>query len=159
MFQTRSRKLKAIIKKTLAKIEGGAKFSDALSDYPYVFSSFYINMIRAGELSGTLEENLSHLATQLQKDFELRRRVKSALLYPAVVLVSTFIVGLGVAIFIMPRLATLFRSLKYELPLSTRILIATADFFQKYSYYVAGIIIFLTAFTISSCQFSQSWVG
>jgi len=142
--QTTSHKLKRILKVVLKKIQGGDNLSDGLSLFPRVFSPFYINMVKVGEAGGTLEENLERLAIQFNKDYELRRRVKSAMLYPILVLTITVFLSMAISIFVLPKLSTLFSSMNYELPLATKILVAVSLFLQNYGVYVFfGIILFV----------------
>lgn len=125
--QARGR-LKSVLRTVRADVEAGERLGDAFERHPRVFSNFYINMIRAGEVSGRLVENLDRLAVRFAKDYELRQKAQSALLYPALVLVLTGGLGMMVSLFVLPRLITLFSSFDQELPWSTRALLWSAQF-------------------------------
>lgn len=140
--QSDSAALKKILGRALKKIKGGEELSAGLALFPKVFSPFYINLVKVGEKGGTLEESLGRLAVQLNKDYELRRRVKGAMLYPIIVLVVAVVLGMGISLFILPRLSVLFSSLNFELPLATKVMVAIALFLQDYGLYAFfGLII------------------
>jgi type IV pilus assembly protein PilC len=141
--QTNSSQMKKIIESLVKKVEDGKSLASGLSEYPQIFSNFYVHSVGAGEQSGDLEENLIHLADQMTKDFDLRRKVKSAMMYPLVVLGATVILGVSLSVVVFPKLARLFKTFKIELPFLTRILLATTDFLQKYALFAAVIIVFL----------------
>jgi type II secretory pathway component PulF len=86
-------RLRTLLKGLHTKVEKGQKFSDALAEYQQVFTPFYINITRAGEVSGNLEENLTHLAVQFTKEYELRQKVKTALMYPVIVIIAAAAIG------------------------------------------------------------------
>lgn len=108
-------------------IEKGQPLSSVLVKYQKYFSPIFISLIRAGESSGTLEKVLDHLALQLKKDYDLRKKVKSALVYPVFLLVLTTIVMLGMFIFIMPKLTKIFSQSGVELPVTTKILLGISN--------------------------------
>lgn len=128
-------RLRLILRRTVKTVEQGKTLSEALEQYPRVFSAFYVNIVRAGEVSGTLETNLEHLALQLSKDYELRARVRSALLYPTVVLVAAAAIGFFFATYVIPQVSGLFANLKgVKLPLVTVIMIDVANFTRRYTF-------------------------
>lgn len=132
--QASSWRLRKILHDLVAGVERGTPLSDALEKYPRVFTPFYVNIIRAGELSGTMEENLEHLAVQLNKEHEIAGRVRSALLYPAIVVVAAAAIGFFFAIYVIPRVAHLFSGLSgVKLPWVTVVMIAVANFTKKYT--------------------------
>jgi type IV pilus assembly protein PilC len=135
--------MKKIVGDLLGVVEKGESLASGLARYPKIFSNFYVNAVRAGEESGDLEENLVHLAEQLLKDFDLQRRVKSAMMYPLVVLGATAILGIALSIVVFPKLARLFKTFKIELPFLTRMLLATTDFLQHYAIYAAILAVAL----------------
>lgn len=103
-----------------------------------------MNAVRAGESSGTLEDNLSHVAKQLQKDKELMSKVKGAMLYPVVVLTATFVLGMVLSFVVLPQITPLFTGLKIELPFTTRVLIAFATFVEAHGIALfSGIVAFI----------------
>ncbi len=107
-----------------ADVESGSKFSEALAAHPRWFPPFYVNMVRAGELGGLLDEILKRLAELLEKQARLRDRVRSALMYPAFVMVAAVAILAILMAFVVPTFLTMFTELGSALPLPTRILVA-----------------------------------
>jgi len=149
--QTRSRRFKKILDDVIKRLDNGEPLGESLARYPKAFSELFINMIKMGEQSGNLEKNLEYLALQLEKSFALKRKVIAAMIYPAIILVSTFGLGGALSVFILPKLIPLFKSLKVELPLSTRILLWITELVQNYGLFVLlGLIIFVVAIILIS---------
>jgi type IV pilus assembly protein PilC len=118
--QIESKKLKDTIATVREDIESGVSFSEALSRHPKIFSPLYVAMVRAGEAGGVLEESLERVADQLEKDDALRRQVKSAMAYPAVVLTFALGVLLALIAFIVPVFVGVFADFGGELPMITK---------------------------------------
>jgi type IV pilus assembly protein PilC len=118
--QIESKKLKDTISQVREDIEAGISFSEALARHPKIFSPLYVAMVRSGEAGGVLEESLERVADQLEKDDALRRQVKSAMAYPAVVLTFALGVLLALIAFIVPVFVGVFKDFGGELPLITR---------------------------------------
>lgn len=114
-------------------IQGGKSFSDAMEKHKRVFSALFINMVRAGEQSGSLEEILDRVASYLEKTANLQRKVKSAMMYPATVSGLAVLITWGMLTFIIPKFAIIFEGLNAELPQMTKMLISTSYFLQKNS--------------------------
>jgi type II secretory pathway component PulF len=127
-------RLKNILIEIRARINAGEALADAISGRPAVFSHLFVEMVRVGEASGTLEENLLYMAEQLERDYELKRKVRGASAYPILVLCLTFGMGMAMSYFILPKLIPLFLSLKVELPLSTKIVLALAQFMTRWAF-------------------------
>jgi type IV pilus assembly protein PilC len=125
--QTTNEKLKDTIDDIRKEIEAGLALSDALEKHPKVFSRLYIEMVRAGEIGGVLDEVLLRIADQLEKDQELRRKVKSAMTYPTVVFVLAVLAASFMLIFIVPIFAKMFEDLGGTLPLPTRVAMFLSD--------------------------------
>jgi len=124
-------------------IEAGVSLSEALSRRPDLFSPFYVNMVKAGEESGKLNESFLYLADYLDRDYELRQKVKKALTYPMFV-VGTFItIMVGMFIFVIPKMAAMFADNGAELPLITRIVLGISNVFVKYWLVIFPVIIVL----------------
>lgn len=158
--QSSSIQLKKVIKHLLSEIEDGKTLHQAMSEYPMVFGPLYLNLIRVGEESGNLEDNLEQLAKRLRKDYEFKQKVKTASLYPSIVLITTIAIGMGVSIFILPQLTTLFTSLGTDLPASTRILIFIANTMQSYGAYIFTslfVLYILLASLIKISPFKLYW--
>lgn len=128
--------LSKLMKTIMQNVENGMSLGKAMSKYPKTFDSLYISLINAGEQSGTLDENLKYLADQQGKDYALRRKVSSALLYPTLVIGATFIMGTLISWFVLPKLLDMFSSLEVELPLSTKILMWFANVMKNYGFFV-----------------------
>lgn len=136
-------KLKKVLNDIISKVESGKALNVALSDHKDVFDPLFINMIKIGEKSGTLDQSLTYLAEQLSKDAKLVGKIKSASLYPVIVLITAIIVGGGISYFILPKLTKLFSSFKAGLPLPTRMLLWFSNSIQKYGLLWLGILITL----------------
>jgi type IV pilus assembly protein PilC len=122
-------------------IESGASLSDALAKHPKVFDRLYVNMVRAGEIGGVLEAVLNRIAEFLEKAQALKSKVKSAMMYPVVVLALASIIVAVILIFIMPKFEDMFKQLGGDLPLPTKILIEASRILIHKSYLVALAII------------------
>jgi len=118
------------------EVEGGQSFSNALSKYPDTFSLFYLGVVRTGEASGQLSKSLGILADYLEQNYVFSRKVRSALMYPAFVLVVVIIISVMMFAFVMPQLLDLFGEAGVRLPLPTRVLIVVTRFIQNFWYVV-----------------------
>lgn len=123
--------LKGILDDIFRSVTAGRSFADTLADHKKEFSGLFVSAVRAGEVSGTLEQNLEHLAVQLEKDKDLNSKIKGALLYPIIVLIATFVLGMVIAFYVLPQIVPLFVGLKMTLPPTTRFLIAFSQLIQK----------------------------
>lgn len=130
--QVSSGKLKSVIGEISNRVESGDSLSSALARYPAVFNNLYVNLVRAGELSGTMDESLTYLANQLEKDNDLRSKVIGSLTYPAFIVGALFIVGFLMFIYVLPPLIGVLKEASVTLPFTTKILIAATDFMQGY---------------------------
>ncbi|MFA6322919.1 MAG: type II secretion system F family protein [Candidatus Buchananbacteria bacterium] len=137
--QTESKVLKSIISEIGDDVEGGATLSAALSRHPEVFSNFFINIIRAGETSGKLDEVLQYLADQQEKDYDLSSKIRGAMIYPIFIVAGLFVVGAVMMVSVLPKLTAVLIESGTALPLTTRILIATSNFLS--SYYLGLIVV------------------
>ncbi len=117
------------------RVESGSNLSSALVD-TRLFPEHMVSLIRLGEESGSLVDNLKIASTQLQKDRALRSKIRSAMIYPGFVMGLTLIIGVGIAWFILPKLALIFSQLDVQLPLITKILIGIGGFLGKYGFAV-----------------------
>lgn len=146
--QAESKNLRYVLTEVSTHIQGGQKLSQSLAKFPKVFSSVYTNMIQAGEESGNLEIVLKHLSIQIEKDHNLRRKIKSAFVYPIVILSLTAGLAVFLLIFILPKIAKIFSSFSMDLPLPTRMLIATSMFLQE-KWYIA-LAVFIVSIIVTS---------
>src|ERR687885_238479 len=119
--QTENPKLKEVIVEVRKDVEAGLALSEALEKHPKIFSRLYVEMVKAGEVGGMLDEVLLRIAHQLEKDQDLRRKVKSAMIYPAFVVTFALLSASFMLIFIVPIFADMYKDLGGTLPLPTRI--------------------------------------
>lgn len=139
--QTTNKKLKEVLGDAAKKVEGGAPLSSALADHPDVFSPIYINMVKAGEAGGMLDEVLERLAVQMEKDAEIVGKIRSAMIYPSILTVVTFGAFAFLMVFLVPRMAAIFEGLNTELPWYTKLMMGISSFLVNYGLYlVVGII-------------------
>ena len=140
-------KMKVVLSKVLTSIQSGQTLTDSLARHPKVFSDFFVNIVKAGEFSGSLETSLDNVAEQLQKDKELISKVKNALFYPVIILTAALIMGLVISFFVLPKITPLFKTLKVDLPMSTKVLMAFSSAIQHYGFYllfaIIGVIVFI----------------
>ena len=126
--QTENKKLATVLGAVRGDVEAGISLSDALEKHPKVFSPLYINMVRAGEIGGVLDDVLNRLATQLEKDDSIKRAVKSAMVYPLMIAGFALIVMTGMVLFLIPVFAGMYKSLgNAKLPMLTRIMVSVSD--------------------------------
>lgn len=141
--QTENPTLKETVGVLRKDVEGGLAFSDALAKHPKVFSELYVNMIRAGEAGGVLEEILERLIFIAEREGETRSRLRAALTYPTVVVsVAVLVIGF-LAVFVFPRFMTVFAASGITLPLPTRILLAVSSLVQSYWWVILGGILII----------------
>jgi type IV pilus assembly protein PilC len=114
-------------------IEGGISLSEALAKRPELFSTFYVNMVKAGEESGKLNEVFLFLADYLDRDYEMTQKIKKALTYPSFVIGTFFVIMIGMLTFVVPKMAALFTEEGAALPLVTRIVLAISNIFVQYA--------------------------
>ena len=136
--QTKSRGLKRIITQLIEDINNGQALAKSFGKFRGVFGDFFISIVEVGEASGTLAENLLYLSDEMKKAKSLRSKVKSAMIYPAILFVMTVIVNAFLAFFIFPKLINAFDNLNVELPVTTRILISILGFVREYFFVLVG---------------------
>jgi type IV pilus assembly protein PilC len=124
--------LTPVITQVLADVEGGESLSKAMARHPKAFSTTYISLIKSGETGGVLDKVLARLADNLEKEREFRGKVKTAMVYPAIIVIGMVIVALIMVIFVIPRLISLYDQFNAELPLTTKILAAVTGLFTNF---------------------------
>lgn len=136
--QVASRRLFEVIKELQKKMEGGLSFHEAMSKYRDIFSELWVNLVESGEASGNLAMVLSRLATYLERNAAFKKKIVSALIYPAILM----FVGTGALLFltlkIIPTFAALFKGFNVDMPFLTTLLIAASVFLKKYFLYILG---------------------
>lgn len=128
-------------------IESGISLSEALSRRPDLFSTFYVNMVKSGEESGKLNEGFMYLADYMDRDYELRQKVKKALTYPAFVIGTFLIIMIAMFTFVIPKMAALFVDNGAALPTVTKIVLQLSDLFVKYGFITFPILVVAGWFT------------
>jgi type IV pilus assembly protein PilC len=130
--QTTNKIMRDVIKDVCARVEGGDSFSEALGKHPKVFSRLYVCMVAAGEKGGLLAEILARLAIYLENSARLRKKVKSAMMYPTVVTVVAILITIFLLIKVVPVFGEIFKSFGAELPGPTQFLITLSNVVKKY---------------------------
>jgi type IV pilus assembly protein PilC len=138
--QCKDPKLKDVIGQTKHDVASGASLTDALGKHPRVFSSLYVNMIRSAEAGGILDKVLDRLATFLEKEQEMRGKIKSAMMYPSVVLMFAGLMLLALLIGVLPKFKTIFESMNLELPFATRALLGFSGFVTNFWYIFLAMV-------------------
>jgi type IV pilus assembly protein PilC len=147
--QTKNQYFKKVLTDVEEGITKGQSFSDSLQNYPNVFSVVFISMVRVGETAGNLEEILKNLSLQMEKDHELRSRVRGAMVYPGVILSVMVAIGILMMIMVVPKLSSVFLEMGIELPITTRAVISVSQFLSAHSIIgIFGIFIFIFLFRL-----------
>ncbi len=133
--------LRVVVGNVRQDIEAGTSFCEALAKHPAIFSDLFVNMVKAGEASGMLNEILDRLATFMEKQAALNRKIISSLVYPAVVVSMAIIITAVLLIKVVPTFKGIFESLGGTLPVPTQILILTSDFLRKYFFFSMMLLI------------------
>ena len=136
-----------LLGKKLAQIgddlQSGLSISGALAKHPDVFSDFYINMVKSGEETGKLTQTFAHLADYLDRQYSLTSKTRNALIYPAFVIVTFFVVMGLMFVVVIPKISSIILSTGQEVPLYTKIVIALSDFFVRYGFIVIIAVVLL----------------
>ncbi|MHC5020717.1 MAG: type II secretion system F family protein [Planctomycetota bacterium] len=135
--------LKTTVGAVAEDVEGGSPLSDAMGKHPKVFDRLYMNMVKAGEIGGVLDQILNRLAEFMDKSYHLRKKVIGAMIYPAAVITFAVSVVIVLLIFIVPRFEKLFREMRLELPQVTKVLIGVSRWLLDNSYWLPLVIIAL----------------
>ncbi len=125
--QTKNLAFKKTIETLVSEISRGSTLSAGMAKFPKVFSPIFISMVRAGEESGGLSDSLLVVGDQLEKSYLLKKKIKGAMIYPAVVIATLFVIAVLMFIFVVPTLAATFKDLNTELPTSTKVIIWISD--------------------------------
>lgn len=139
--------MREVLDQMIADVERGQSLADSLESHRHIFGDFFINIIRVGETSGTLSQNLFYLADELKKAKQLRSRVRSAMVYPIVILVATVGITAFLTFVVFPKILPVFSGLDIELPATTRFLISVLDFSQAFGWqFLVGLAVFSVLF-------------
>ena len=135
ILRSQSKKsMQKVVAQILADVEAGESFSNSLSKHPKIFSKTYIALVKSGEVGGVMDTVLLRLADNMEKQQEFGSKVKGALIYPAIVIIGMVVVAFVMMIFVIPKLLSLYTDFGATLPLPTRILIGTSNFFVHFWY-------------------------
>ena len=137
--QIENKAFKDIVAGVNHDVEGGLPLADSMAKYPNAFNDVYVNMVRAGEAGGILDEILKRLAAQVEKDASIRKKIRSAMAYPVVILTVTIIAFFGIMLVIMPKISKIFKDLggpNAHLPKYTEILLSLSGFMQHNFIYI-----------------------
>src|SRR3989338_5550418 len=129
--QTKNPKFRMVLQSIVDDINKGSSFSDALQKWNDVFPSVFIFMVRAGEESGGLVEALNVVGSQMEKTYTLKKKIRGAMTYPAVILLVMFVVGILMMLYVVPGLSQTFKEMNVPLPTLTKSIIAISDFLQN----------------------------
>ncbi len=139
--QTESQALSDIITDCSKEIEAGRSLSEALSKHPEAFNNLYVAMVRSGEIGGMLDDVLLRVADQLERDAEIRQKIKSAMTYPIVVLAITILVVTAMLMFVVPKFGKMFTELGGKLPTYTQFLVNVSHFLAGWGGLVVIVVI------------------
>ena len=134
--QTESERLKVVVGEIMKDVEGGMQLADSLEKHPDVFSDIYVNMVRAGEASGIVDDILKRLASQVEKTASMRKKIKGAMAYPLVLLSITVLAFFGLTLFVIPEIGVILKGLSpnSDLPPLTQGLLDMSTFMTSYWY-------------------------
>lgn len=138
--QTENKLLAAKIDDIKKNVESGSTLADAFNKHPETFTKLYTNMIKAGELGGVLDDILVRMATLMEKEYELRQKIKSAMTYPIFIFGAAFVMGVFVLLFILPQFVQVFEQFGGELPFLTKMLVVITVVFNRYWYIVFAVL-------------------
>ncbi len=154
--QSSNKHLRAIIVGLSESVRKGSSFHESLEKYPQVFPKIFIAMVRAGEESGSLSDSLTVVGLQMERSEELVRKIRGAMIYPAIVITAVLVVGILMLIYVVPTLTSTFTSLGVQVPLATRIIVAISDFMVAH---VTLVLVALIALIVGSIAFVRSRRG
>jgi type IV pilus assembly protein PilC len=154
--QSTNPKLKGVIKRIVEQINSGGQFNVALKQFPDVFSDLYVAMIRAGEEGGSLADSLQTLAVQMERASNLTKKIKGAMIYPAIVMTVMLVIAVLMMIFVLPQITEVFKGMNKELPATTQFIISASDFFSAHAVFAISIMI---GFIASVIYFFKTKIG
>ncbi len=149
--QTASSVLKQQLEQIVKRVEGGASLGDSLSDYPKTFSSIYVNMVRAGEEGGILDDVLKRLALQQEKDAAIRAKIKSAMTYPIVISVITSVAFIFLMTSVVPKIGGIIKNIggpDAKLPVYTEIMLSISDVMKTPTFLLGMFVVVPAAFIV-----------
>ncbi|MCX6786413.1 MAG: type II secretion system F family protein [Candidatus Kaiserbacteria bacterium] len=154
--QSSNKRLKAIATGIAESVKKGSSFHEALAEYPHVFPQIFVAMVRAGEESGSLADSLTVVALQMERSEELVRKIKGAMIYPAIIVSVVVTIGVLMLIFVVPTLTSTFTSLGVQVPLATRVIVALSNFMVAN---VSLVLVIIAVVVIGGIVFLRSRIG
>lgn len=154
--QSKNPRMKGVMKSVRESINKGEQFNSGLKKFPQTFSPLYVAMVRAGEESGGLALALQTIATQLERSSSLRKKIKGAMIYPAIVISVMAIIGILMMIYVIPTITATFTKIGTELPMSTQILIGISNFFTNHG--LIALLAFI-GFIVGFISFVKTTIG
>jgi type IV pilus assembly protein PilC len=155
--QTENKTLSGVVNQVRSDVESGSTFADALKKHPKAFDNLYVNMVAAGEAGGILDTILQRLAAYMEKFAKIKRQIKSAMIYPSVILFVAVSVVALLMVVVVPMLANMFAEMGQALPLPTRIVMAVSNFLKGWG--GLGLLIAIIAFFVGLKQFRKTEKG
>lgn len=158
--QVRSPLAAKVFKTLIADVENGQFLATSLNRFPGVFGEFAVNMIRLGELSGSLHQNFTYVAEELKKKQLLRHKILSAMVYPIFIVIATFGITALLILYIFPKILPIFKSLEFSLPWTTRSLIALSNFFiHSWVWVLSALpVLIIIALLLTRFQPTKFWL-
>ena len=146
--QSKNPKLKMTLRALIDGLNQGNQFHEALAKFPTVFSRLYVAMVRAGEEGGKLVDSLEILALQMERTSTLRKKIKGAMVYPAIVITIMIGIGILMLIYVIPTLTATFKELNVKLPFATQLIITVSDFLAEHTVIALGMIVGAIGFLV-----------
>ena len=157
--QTKNPRLKKILASVKENINSGQQLHEAITEYPRTFSKLYVAMVRAGEESGGLSDALDTIGVQMERSSNLKKKIRGAMIYPSIIIIVMFIIGVLMMIFVVPTLTSTFKDIGVELPLTTRIIITISDFLSQNTILALGLMVGAVASLIALYRTSSGRRG
>jgi type IV pilus assembly protein PilC len=139
--QTENKELARVLGEARLDVEQGSSLSGALSKHDHVFNNLYISMVRAGETGGSLDSTLVRLAEMIEREVQLRGKIKSAMTYPVAVVALVLLIMSAMLLFVVPQFESIYASLDAKLPMPTRSLLFLSDVFKTYWFMFVGAVL------------------
>jgi len=155
--QVENPKFSKIIADVADEVDAGEVFSRALAKHPRVFSNFFIQMTRSGEISGRLEETLTYLSEYISRQHLLNSKVRGAMIYPAFIVAAFIAVGAVMLIWVIPNLTSILTESGQQLPFATRLLIGSSDFIRNWGWLIFTVLFIVVYFVVAAIKKSFEW--
>lgn len=145
--QTKNKRFQKVLETIYKDIQSGTTFSATLAKFPAIFNDLFVNMVRVGEIGGTLDQSLQIITSQMEKDHELQSKVRGAMIYPAVIVLAMVGVGIVMLTYILPQILGVFADMEVDLPATTKFVIKLSDAFRQHGILI-GVVFAILAMGI-----------